>query len=59
MTTKICPQCGSDAVVALRSMDKKLCSDCKAEWPWKLDPGQKPLVASSRADRKQVVPDGI
>ncbi|BCP56225.1 hypothetical protein K32_48420 [Kaistia sp. 32K] len=48
---KACPQCSSDAVVLLRSMNLKLCSDCKHEWAWHLDAGQKPLVASNRADR--------
>lgn len=52
MTTKICPECRSDAVVGLRSMNLKICSDCKAEWPWTLAPGQKPLIAPSRADRR-------
>ncbi len=42
-TTKICPHCWSDSVVGLRSTHEKICNNCKREFPWPLDPGQKPL----------------
>lgn len=51
-TTKHCPKCGSDAVVPLRSINMKICSDCKSEFAWTLDAGQKALMAPSRADRR-------
>lgn len=56
MTTKLCPHCGSDAVVTLRSLNKKICSDCKEEYDWNLDPGQKVLLAPSRADGRSAEP---
>lgn len=52
MTTKLCPHCGHDVVVPLRSLNSKICNGCKKEFPWSLDPGQKPLLAPSRADRR-------
>ena len=55
-STKFCPRCGSTVVVPLRSINMKICNNCTHEFTWKLDPGQKPLQAPSRADRKRVTP---
>lgn len=52
ITTKHCPSCGSDVVIPLRSINLKICNSCKREFPWTLSEGQRPVVASSRADRK-------
>ena len=38
----ICEKCGGPLIL-LRSQCLKVCSDCKAEYHWPLDPGQKPL----------------
>jgi len=46
-----CPDCGGP-LCALRSMDKLMCSDCKAEFKWTLDLGQRSLVGNNRQDRK-------
>lgn len=51
-STKFCPCCGSTVVVPLRSINMKICNNCAHEFSWTLDPGQKPLQASSRADRR-------
>ena len=48
MTTKVCPKCGSTALILLMSMHKKRCSVCGHEIKWGLDKGQKPLVTSSK-----------
>lgn len=42
--------CGG-ALVNLTSMNKRICSDCKKEYEWNLDEGQKPLISSNRGDR--------
>lgn len=57
MSTKSCPACSCTDLVLLRSLNKKICADCKTEFDWFLDPGQKPLQGPSRADRK--TPDEI
>jgi len=49
MTTKICPECGSDVVGLFHSTNSKICYDCGHEYPWNLEPGQKPLLAPNRA----------
>lgn len=60
MTTKICQLCGGDCMIPLRSLNLKICNDCKKETPWDLEPGQKSLVAPSRADRKpEPAADGV
>lgn len=48
-----CPHCNSP-MVALRSMSKRQCSNgkCSHEVCWTLDEGQKPLIGSSRQDRR-------
>lgn len=43
--------CQCRALVKLPSMNKKICADCKKEYEWKLEPDQKPLISSNRADR--------
>lgn len=52
MTTRICPSCGSDAMVPLPSLNLKICCDCKTETPWHLTAGQTPVLTSSRDTRK-------
>lgn len=49
MSTKACPHCGCTDLVHLR--DSKLCPDCKREFPWPLEPGQRRAVSSHR-DRR-------
>ena len=44
-------ECGGP-LVALRSVDLRICNDCKTETPWRLSEGQKPLIGSNRSDRK-------
>lgn len=34
--------------ILFRSTNTKMCRICKATKPWNLDPGQKPLITSSR-----------
>jgi hypothetical protein len=41
-------------MVSLSSYREKLCVGCYASYPWELDEGQKPLINSSRGDRKRV-----
>lgn len=43
VSTTICPHCGSTAVVPMPSMNLKMCGDCYKDFPWTLDPGQKPV----------------
>lgn len=50
--TKPCPRCAAP-LVDLRSQFKRICSGCKVEFEWRLDDGQKPLINSSRGDKKQ------
>lgn len=38
--------------VKLTSMNKKICSECGKEYEWNLNQDQKPLLNSSRGDRK-------
>jgi hypothetical protein len=47
-----CPVCAGP-LVPLRSQFVRICNDCKAEFAWNLDPGQQPLLGSSRAGRKR------
>ena len=56
MSTKICPECGGTAIVALRSINKKLCSECLHEYDWNLDEGQVSLLAVRRAASEPVGP---
>ena len=43
-STKHCPKCGSDVLCLLRSQNVKICHECKHEFPWNLDEGQKRLL---------------
>ena len=43
LTTKVCPLCGSRALMLLKTYNKKICGDCGLEFNWPLDEGQKPL----------------
>jgi RNA polymerase subunit RPABC4/transcription elongation factor Spt4 len=47
-TTKICPHCGSTRLVALSSLNRKICADCKRSMEWYLETGQKSLLIKSR-----------
>lgn len=59
MTTKICPECGGTAIVALRSMNLKLCSECLHEYDWNLDAGQAPLLATNRSTVRDAAPAAV
>lgn len=48
---KPCPHCSSP-LVDLRSMNRRQCSGCGRYYAWELSEGQKPLIGSSRQDRK-------
>lgn len=48
---KPCQACG-EPLVNLASLRKRVCIGCKREVEWNLDRGQKPLVNTSRGDRK-------
>lgn len=48
---KPCPHCNSP-LVDLRSMNRRQCSGCGRYYAWELSEGQKPLIGSSRQDRK-------
>lgn len=47
-----CPKCKKGILCALRSQNIKKCSSCDYEQPWRLNPGQKPLIRNNRHDRK-------
>lgn len=49
---KACPKCAGP-LVDLRSLNVRLCADCKSEYPWHLAPGQRPLIGNNRQDRKE------
>ena len=40
-------QCGGP-LVALRSLNLRICADCKREIEWRLDEGQRPLIGNNR-----------
>lgn len=42
-----CPQCGA-GMLLIATQNKKICVDCCAEFPWKLEQGQKSLVRAQR-----------
>lgn len=48
---KPCPAC-TGPLVPLRSLSVRICNDCKTEYRWTLEDGQKPLIANNRHDRK-------
>ena len=39
-TTKVCPECGCDRMVEIRSQDLKICPDCKKEVDWYVEEGE-------------------
>lgn len=49
-TTKLCPQCGNDKLLLLRSLNLKYCTDCHphVKIPWYLEDGQKPMIKAQR-----------
>lgn len=49
---KTCPKCAAP-LVALRSLNARICIDCKTEHDWHLAPGQKPLITTNRDNRKE------
>lgn len=51
VTMKI-DNCKCNNFVKLTSMNKKICSECGKEYEWNLEPDQKPLLNSSRGDRR-------
>lgn len=50
-TGKRCELC-EGPLVSLSGPRLRICSDCKTEFPWPLDDKQRPLLNSSRGDRK-------
>lgn len=42
--------CKCETLILLRSLNLKMCPDCKAKYSWTLKENQKPLITSS-ADR--------
>lgn len=56
-TTKVCPNCESTALVELRSINRKICSDCGKNIPWYLEPGQKPLLTKTRVNNAHKRPN--
>lgn len=48
ISTKFCAQCASTVLCLLASLHVKICMDCKFENPWEIEPGQRPLMGSSR-----------
>jgi len=51
-TGKPCPVCGWP-MVNLSSISLRLCVGCKHSEAWKLSDGQKPLINTSRGDKKK------
>ena len=47
-TTKVCRECGCTRLRQFPSLRYKQCDECLAILPWELEPGQKPLIGSSR-----------
>jgi len=47
-----CDKCGDTHFIRFSSLQKKRCAACGAEYPWRLKPGQRPIVTSSRDKRK-------
>lgn len=50
-TTKVCPECGNDKLILLRTLNQKVCQNFKEHKsgkdviiPWFLDKNQKPLL---------------
>ncbi len=51
-TGKPCPNCKAP-MVGYSSIDLRECVGCDHSEPWKLAEGQKPLINSSRGDKKK------
>ena len=51
-TGKPCPECGTP-MVGYSSIDLRECVGCDHSEPWELAEGQKPLINSSRGDKKK------
>ena len=51
-TGKPCPKCGTP-MVNLASINERQCIGCGHSEPWKLSEGQKPLINTSRGDKKK------
>lgn len=51
-TGKPCPLCGTP-MINLRSINLRICCGCKHNEAWHLSEGQKPLINTSRGDRKK------
>ena len=47
-TTKECPKCKNVNLLLLRSMNRKVCTDCGTIIEWYLDKDQKPLICCQR-----------
>lgn len=47
-----CPECNDNNLIRFSSLDKSVCSQCGMEIPWRLKPGQPPIVSSSRDRRR-------
>lgn len=47
-TTKECPNCKNVNLLLLRSLDKKICTDCDTVIEWYLEKGQKSLICGQR-----------
>jgi len=39
-----CPKCGEYTIIQLPSMSKKICTNCRVEFTWKLKPKQKSIL---------------
>lgn len=52
---KRCPDCG-EPMSNMPSLNRRQCATgCKANFEWRLEDGQKPLVTNNRHDRKEQV----
>jgi len=47
-STKHCPKCGNDKLLLLRTLNKKVCTDCNLTIDWKLDKDQRPLFDGAK-----------
>lgn len=47
-----CPKCNDPKLIRFSSLDKSVCSYCGVDIPWRLKPGQPPIVSSSRDKRR-------
>jgi len=50
-TGKPCPHCGVP-MINLMSINQRVCIGCHHEELWRLASGQKPLINTSRGDKK-------